>query len=526
VDVSKDVLTFPIAPNESHTEIFNLKSNQNAQLVFKLKTNNPRRYFVKPNAGILRPKESIQIAIRFEPVPSVSGEILDSKDKFLLQVAKVPPNATDLASPTLWDSIDKEQIYTRRLKSVVQDKSTIASSPITTLTAPVSATSETGASKTTATSVPESDFKPTRSITSETSRGVDLLGPLDDPLLDTPPVVPQASTSRSVSSKSRQRSTRRADVPADLVESESVIQLQKQVKDILLDQESLSKSNAETRDEIKRLEEQVLSTSSSVEQLKSKKDGVTHDELLSVRSDVSAEIGSRITPVEKQLEILSIPKEDKTESVVNECKQYSDELVRGLGSDVDRKISAITVVLKGNDEKMNAFENRMTSMENEVKRIGEKSVDTALLLEDIHVLKDQLLTSKSELDSLVHRVSSLEASLSTSRDFESQSVDESQISKDLKDAIDALQARIVTLEQSASSKPNEERIAELEDSVKTSLKLCETLQAAQSELKESTVQATRSGVPPPEAAPSPMNAFLLTLIAILLAINLSFYFRS
>ncbi|KAA8491334.1 Vesicle-associated protein 1-2 [Porphyridium purpureum] len=115
LDVSPDELTFYVAPGKSCTSLIHLRSQVSERVAFKVKTNNARQYFVKPNQGVLRPMEELEIIVRFEAVHEISHAILSASDKFLIQTTRLV--AGDLT--TIWDTQDKSEIFSKKLKAVL-----------------------------------------------------------------------------------------------------------------------------------------------------------------------------------------------------------------------------------------------------------------------------------------------------------------------------------------------------------------------------------------------------------------------
>jgi len=90
VRILKKEVTFEITPNKESEQSLGLESQVKTKVLFKVKTTNPNRYYVKPNIGILGPRETTQLRLVLNALPSVPDDIASSKDKFLIQVAPYP----------------------------------------------------------------------------------------------------------------------------------------------------------------------------------------------------------------------------------------------------------------------------------------------------------------------------------------------------------------------------------------------------------------------------------------------------
>lgn len=74
-------------------------------VAFKVKTTSPKKFFVRPNTGVLQPWDSCMIRVTLQAQREYPPD-MQSKDKFLLQSTKVPSNIdVDELSP---DTFNKE----------------------------------------------------------------------------------------------------------------------------------------------------------------------------------------------------------------------------------------------------------------------------------------------------------------------------------------------------------------------------------------------------------------------------------
>ncbi|XP_077244840.1 vesicle-associated protein 2-1-like [Tasmannia lanceolata] len=69
-------------------------NNTEHHVAFKVKTTSPKKYFVRPNTGILQPSDSCVVTVTLQAQLDYPPD-MQCKDKFLLQSTKVPPS-TDI----------------------------------------------------------------------------------------------------------------------------------------------------------------------------------------------------------------------------------------------------------------------------------------------------------------------------------------------------------------------------------------------------------------------------------------------
>ena len=79
-----EFIVFEHLPNTSVTSLIHLKNPSSCNLAFKLKTNSPSSYIVRPTQGILGPhdQKSISVSLQTESIPD------PEKDKFLILYTK------------------------------------------------------------------------------------------------------------------------------------------------------------------------------------------------------------------------------------------------------------------------------------------------------------------------------------------------------------------------------------------------------------------------------------------------------
>ncbi|XP_022878595.1 vesicle-associated protein 2-1-like [Olea europaea var. sylvestris] len=102
-----------------------ITNNTENHVAFKVKTTSPKKYFVRPNTGVIHPWDSSVIRVTLQAQREYPPD-LPCKDKFLLQSTIVPPNVD--VDQLAQDTFNKEggrTIEERKLKVVyISSKST------------------------------------------------------------------------------------------------------------------------------------------------------------------------------------------------------------------------------------------------------------------------------------------------------------------------------------------------------------------------------------------------------------------
>lgn len=86
------------------------------RVLFKIKTTAPKKYCVRPNSGILEPKNSLEIAICLQPFIFDPAE--KNKHKFMVQTVFAPEGDVNLDA--LWKEISPEMLMDSKLKCVFE----------------------------------------------------------------------------------------------------------------------------------------------------------------------------------------------------------------------------------------------------------------------------------------------------------------------------------------------------------------------------------------------------------------------
>jgi len=104
---------------EIATEYLILTNPSDRKVCFKIKTTAPKRYCVRPNSGIIDPKNSTKIAVMLQPSLSVDSQQINefkNKHKFMVQTTFAPDGEVNQES--LWKKVDPLSIMESKLKCV------------------------------------------------------------------------------------------------------------------------------------------------------------------------------------------------------------------------------------------------------------------------------------------------------------------------------------------------------------------------------------------------------------------------
>merc|ERR1712070_948736 len=85
LDVQPTELSFKVVPDAYSTRQLRLFNRGSKPMAFKIKTTNPKQYFVRPNQGVVKPGEKIVIHVMMGKVAEIPKE--KCKDRFLVQSA-------------------------------------------------------------------------------------------------------------------------------------------------------------------------------------------------------------------------------------------------------------------------------------------------------------------------------------------------------------------------------------------------------------------------------------------------------
>jgi hypothetical protein len=91
-----------------------LRNPSERKVCFKIKTTAPKRYCVKPNSGVIDPKQTVQIAVSLQPFEYEPQE--KNRHKFMVQAMYAPDG--EINQDTLWKETDGSQMMDSKLKCV------------------------------------------------------------------------------------------------------------------------------------------------------------------------------------------------------------------------------------------------------------------------------------------------------------------------------------------------------------------------------------------------------------------------
>lgn len=116
IDVNpKNELVFNYIIKKTNISFINIRNISNGVIAFKVKTNKPQSYLVKPHEGILTQDQSTDVEITMQPTdynPQTSAPV---DDKFLIVAMLLPPNINPPQIPALWKSTPSEEQHQVKL---------------------------------------------------------------------------------------------------------------------------------------------------------------------------------------------------------------------------------------------------------------------------------------------------------------------------------------------------------------------------------------------------------------------------
>ncbi|CAH1164411.1 unnamed protein product [Phyllotreta striolata] len=98
--------------NEPISSLINLTNPSDKRVMFKIKTTAPKKYCVRPNAGVLDAMERVCVSVCLQPYTFDAGD--RTKHKFLVQSAYAPPGAVD--ADRIWSDIIPEHLMDTKLR--------------------------------------------------------------------------------------------------------------------------------------------------------------------------------------------------------------------------------------------------------------------------------------------------------------------------------------------------------------------------------------------------------------------------
>lgn len=122
IDVNpKEELPFSYMIKKTITSFISITNINNGLIAYKIKTNKPDSYLVKPNEGVLTEKQSIQVGITMQPT-DFNPQTGTFEDKFLIAAMVLPPNFDPRQIPVLWKSTPTIKQHHIKLKVVLRSQ--------------------------------------------------------------------------------------------------------------------------------------------------------------------------------------------------------------------------------------------------------------------------------------------------------------------------------------------------------------------------------------------------------------------
>jgi len=105
-------LTFTGPFHQAVSSVMTLTNPSDRKVCFKIKTTAPKRYCVKPNSGVIDPKQTVQIAVSLQPFDFDPQD--KNRHKFMVQSMFAP--AGEINQDSLWKEADGSQLMDSKLK--------------------------------------------------------------------------------------------------------------------------------------------------------------------------------------------------------------------------------------------------------------------------------------------------------------------------------------------------------------------------------------------------------------------------
>ncbi|KAL0388704.1 UNVERIFIED_CONTAM: Vesicle-associated protein 2-2 [Sesamum radiatum] len=94
VEIQPRELKFIVEVKKQSVCTVHLANVSGQYVAFKVKTTSPKKYCVRPNVGIIKPKSTCDFTVTMQAQKSASSE-MQCKDKFLIQSTVVPFGTTE-----------------------------------------------------------------------------------------------------------------------------------------------------------------------------------------------------------------------------------------------------------------------------------------------------------------------------------------------------------------------------------------------------------------------------------------------
>ncbi|XP_047156949.1 vesicle-associated protein 1-1-like, partial [Vigna umbellata] len=111
-------LKFPFELKKHISCSLQLSNKTDAYVAFKVKTTNPKKYWVRPNTGIVMPRSTCDVMVTMQAQKEAPPD-MQCKDKFLLQIVKTVDGASrkDI-TPEMFNKESGHVVEERKLRVV------------------------------------------------------------------------------------------------------------------------------------------------------------------------------------------------------------------------------------------------------------------------------------------------------------------------------------------------------------------------------------------------------------------------
>ncbi|XP_020548271.1 vesicle-associated protein 2-2 isoform X2 [Sesamum indicum] len=130
VEIQPRELKFIIEVKKQSSCTVHLANVTDQYIAFKVKTTSPKKYCVRPNVGIIKPKSTYSFTVTMQAQKSAPSEML-CKDKFLIQSTVVPFGTTEEEiTPVMFVREGEKYIEETKLRVVLTSASNSPVSPV------------------------------------------------------------------------------------------------------------------------------------------------------------------------------------------------------------------------------------------------------------------------------------------------------------------------------------------------------------------------------------------------------------
>ncbi|CAN4125866.1 unnamed protein product [Withania somnifera] len=118
IDIYPTELKFPFELRKQSSCSLQLSNKTDQYIAFKVKTTNPKKYCVRPNAGVVLPGSSCNVTVTMQAQKEAPPD-MQCKDKFLIQSAIAPSGTTSKGiSPEIFNREDGKVVDEFKLRVV------------------------------------------------------------------------------------------------------------------------------------------------------------------------------------------------------------------------------------------------------------------------------------------------------------------------------------------------------------------------------------------------------------------------